>query len=160
MAIEFSSFLGNINKSIQSIPFLNVVLSSVIYTSIILSILVIIVMLFIYPQEHTPGWILVKVFIYIVILNTIVFSAHHAIIKDIYKDTAETKKSEEFMTNINNHKIGGIYQADNIRVVPKFEDHEDRDIDLDSKSSVISAVQSSHQQPVTVSSLLDELEQR
>ena len=124
MAIEFSSCLNGINNSIYNIPFLNNVFSSIIYTSIVLSILIIILIIFIYPcKKDTPSWILVKLFIYLFTVNAIIFSAQHSMTLNNYKEKSSDVKSDEFITNINK-RGGNIYNKENIKVVPNFNERE------------------------------------
>jgi hypothetical protein len=122
MSIEFSELLNTINSKVYSIPIFNTILSSVIYTSIILSILLIVILVFIYPcAEDTPSWAFAKIFIYLFIANTVIFSAHYSIMSNKYKEKIVDRASTDFITNIN-RRGGSIYDRDSIRVVPKFEE--------------------------------------
>ena len=140
MAIEFGSFIGNINNGIYSVPFLNVIFSSVLYTSIILSILLIVILLTIQPPEDS-SFELFKIFVYTFITNIIIFSVHSSIVSNNYKEQYEDKKSYELMDNIND-KTGGaaIYAEDTIKVMPQFKsseaesDNEDREEEIKVKS--------------------------
>lgn len=132
MAIEFSSFLGNINNTIYSMPFLNCILSSVVYTSIILSILIIIMVLFIYPcKKDTPGWVLVKLFIYIFAINTIIFSARYSMMSNQINEKSNDESSSNFITNINRRGGSNVYNNESIKVVPNFSEH--RQVEDDSE---------------------------
>jgi hypothetical protein len=140
MAIEFGSFIGNINNGIYSVPFLNVIFSSILYTSIILSILLIFILLTIQPPEDS-SFELFKIFVYTFITNIIIFSVHSSIVSNNYKEQYEDKKSYELMDNIND-KMGGsaIYAEDTIKVMPQFKnseaesDNEDREEEIKVKS--------------------------
>lgn len=154
MAIEFSSFIGNIHNSIYSVPILHTILSNVIYTSIVLSIILIILLLVIYPcKSDTPSWVMLKVFTYLVIVNTIVFSVHRSVLSNKYKEESSFKDNENIYNNIN--KVGGvgIYDEENIKVVPTFSNQND---------SCAEQSQSYHHnenKEVTVSDILDDVEQ-
>lgn len=122
MSIHFSEFLTDINSSIYSIPIFNTILSSVVYSAIILSILVIIMLLFVYPTGEIPAWVLTKMFIYLVLVNTVVFSAHYSLMNNKLNEKLTANSNSEFMSNIN--KKNGGYDKDNIKVVPCFKQRE------------------------------------
>lgn len=119
MSIHFSEFINDVNSSIYNIPIFNTILSSVVYSSIILSILVIVLLIFVYPADGIPSWVLVKMFIYLFIINTMIFSAHYSVMSSKCKEKSNNSKSEEFINNIN--RRGGAYDKDNIQVLPNFK---------------------------------------
>jgi hypothetical protein len=125
MAIEFSSVFGTISNGIYSIPFMNTILSSVLYTSIILSILLIIVIMFIYPgKKNSSSWVLVKLFIYLTIANVVVLSAHHSIMNNKYKERDSNDDSVKFIDNISKRGGNVVYANDSVQVIPRFEERE------------------------------------
>jgi hypothetical protein len=66
MTIEFNSFFGNISNSIYLVTGLNHIFSSVLYTSLVLSIMIIIMVMLIYPgEEKSPSWLIIKLFLYV-----------------------------------------------------------------------------------------------
>lgn len=134
MAIHFSEFLSDINSSIYNIPIFNTILSSVVYSSIILSILVIVMLIFVYPSDGIPSSVLVKMFVYLFVVNTLIFSAHYSVMSSKYKEKSSINKSDEFITNIN--RRGGAYDKDNIKVMPNFMSQEklDRDTEPETES--------------------------
>lgn len=125
MAIEFNSFTNNIFNSIYSIPLLNGIFSSILYTSIILTIILIIILLAIYPcEKDTPPWILLRIFLYLVVANTLVFSVHHSIISNKYEEKYSNDESGKFITNINRKGGNSIYNKESIEVKPNFAEYE------------------------------------
>jgi hypothetical protein len=121
MTIEFSSFFGNINGGITSLPIVGSILSSVVYTSIILSIILIIVITCILPfKQGTPSALIMKAFIYTFILNAVVFTLHSSTVANRYKEKYTDANDDVFINNIN-RKGGGIYDDDNVKVIPNFK---------------------------------------
>jgi len=151
MAIEFGSFIGNINNGIHSVPFLNVIFSSILYTSIILSILLIVILLVIQPSEDS-SFELFKIFVYTFITNIIVFSVHSSILSNKYKDQYANDKSYDFINDINDKTGGAIYAEDTIKVVPQFKSVDD-DTDLEMEDV-------SEPQNKTISDMLDDVEKK
>lgn len=124
MSIEINSLFGNITNSIYSTTGLNNLFVSIIWTSVILSIIIIIILMFMYPaKKGTPAWILFKIFLYIVAINTIILSVHNSIISNNYKEKYLDKSSDQFISNIN--KSGGYkLNNDHIKVNPSFDQKE------------------------------------
>jgi len=151
MAIEFSSFIGNINNGIHSVPFLNVIFSSILYTSIILSILLVVILLVIQPSEDS-SFELFKIFVYTFITNIIIFSVHSSIVSNKYKEQYAADKSLDFINNINDKTGGAIYAEDTIKVVPQFKSVDD-DTDLEMEDV-------SEPQNKTISDMLDDVEKK
>lgn len=154
MLIEFSSVINNINNSIYSTPLLNKILTNVIYTAIVLSIILLVLLLFILPcKPDTSGWIIVKLFIYLSIINTFVLSTFQNTTlikcKEKYIDIA----SNDVIDSINNKTGGMIYHKDNIRVVPnltKIDESYDYDVGDQKEASV--------PKNITVNDMLDSIE--
>jgi hypothetical protein len=150
MLIEFNSIISSINNSVHSIPLFKKILSNVIYTSIILSIILIIIVMFIYPcKSNTSNWLLVRLFIYLSIMNTIILVSYQSTISNKYKEKYMNDTSSSFITNINNKSGGNIYQKDSIKVVPNFKKSDDYESDeeIDKKE-------------MTASNILDYVEQK
>lgn len=124
--IEFSSVIKWINNSIYAVPFFNTILSNVIYTAIVLSILLIIILVAIYPCKNgTTGWIFVKLFLYLTIINAAILSAYQSVISNKYKDKYSETASNDFMNTINNKSGGTIYAEMHKKVMPDFKDRRD-----------------------------------
>lgn len=149
MTIQFSDFLSDINNSVYSIPFFNVVLSSVIYTSIVLSILVLIMVLFICPSSEISTITFGKMFIYLFIVNTLVFSAHYSVMGNKLRESSNIQSGDEFISNIS--RRGGAYDKDNISVKPNFTPMEKFEEDRPEQIA-------SRAEPVTVSEMLSSVE--
>lgn len=152
MAIEFSSFLGDVNNTIYSIPVFNTILSNVVYTSIILSIILLIIIIFIYPSDDMTTSSMIKLFIYIFIANTVVFASYNSFISNKYKEKYMDHSSDQFMTNINKKGGNTVYADENIKVTPKFANTDVR----------IYNEENEHKEDyknATTSDILDDLEQ-
>ena len=155
MAIEFNSLISDINNHIYSIPIVYKIFSNVIYVSIILSIILIIILMTFYPCDSS-GVELFKVFIYIALVNVLMFSAYNSIISNKYKKQYDTDKNHDFINSVNDRVGGAIFASDNIKVTPKF-----KDCDSDSDSGHVYTSQSeSNQVPLTTSDMLDDLEKK
>lgn len=152
MAIEFGSFVGNINNGIYSIPFLNTIFSSVLYTSIILTILLIIILLVIQPEDNSSE--LIKIFLYTFITNVIIFSVHSSIVSNKYKEHYSDKKSYDFISGINDKTGGAIYADETIKVIPQIKNDADSDSDSDSDKN--------YEEPKvkSISDMLDDVEKK
>jgi hypothetical protein len=130
MAIEFGSFVGNINNGIYSVPLLNMIFSSVVYTSIILSILLIVILLVIQPMEDN-SFELFKIFVYTSITNLVIFSVHSSIVSNKYKEQYSSDKSYDLINDINDKTGGAIYASDTIKVVPSFKSSDDSELEME-----------------------------
>ncbi len=120
MPIEMGTFLGGMTNSVYSVTGLNKIFSSVAYTSIILSIIVLLIIMFIYPcKKDTPSWLLLKVLLYVFIINIAILSLHNSIVKNDYKEKYLNTNIDNFMNNVNN-RDNGIYEEENIKVSPTF----------------------------------------
>ena len=154
--IEFNSLINSIQNNIHGIPFFNGILSNIVYVSITLSILLIIMILFIYPcKETTPAWVLAKLFVYLSITNLIIFSMHNSIMKNKYSEKFSSETSEKFINNINSR--GGsasIYNSENIKVVPTFKEIDSDEIDGTNETS------NEINKGLTVSDILDDVERQ
>lgn len=126
MPIEMGTFLGGMTNSVYSVTGLNKIFSSVVYTSIILSIIVLLIIMFIYPcRKDTPSWLLLKVLLYVFIINIAILSLHNSIIKNDYKEKYLNSNIDNFMNNVNN-RDNGIYDEENIKVSPTFAESQNR----------------------------------
>jgi hypothetical protein len=151
MAIQFSEIFNNLNNSVYSVPIFNTILGSIFYTSIILSILVIIMVVFISPDNTIAPTSFTKMFIYLFIINTLVFSAHYSMQADKYKEKSNEHASTEFITNIN--RSGGAHGS--IKVVPNFKTRESFP---DEEPEHEPAHEPEHKE-LTVSDMLNKIEQ-
>lgn len=159
MLIEFNSIINTINNSIYSVPFFNKVLSNVIYTAIILSIIAIIVIICIYPcKSNTSCWVLTRLFIYLIIVNTIILASYQSVITNKYKKKYIDSVSDDFITNINSKSGGTIYHRENMKVVPKFTHNESNNDDVYYTPSCME--DDSAKKLTTVSNILDDVEKR
>lgn len=118
------TFLGGVTNSVYSVTGFNKIFSNVAYTAIILSIIMIIIIMFIYPcKKDTPSWLLLKVLLYVFIVNIALLSLHNSIIKNDYKEKYLNSNIDEFMNNVNN-RDNGIYGEENIKVSPTFTERQ------------------------------------
>ncbi len=119
MAIEIGSFFGGICNSFYFATGLNNIFISITYTSILLSGIIILIIMLIYPcKKNTPLWRLLKVFLYISTASVIILSIHSSFMKNKYKETYLNSNVDKFMDNIHG---GAFYTDDKIKVKPHFE---------------------------------------
>lgn len=125
MAIEFNTFFGGIKNSVYATAGLNNVFCSIVYTALLLSIIILIILVCIYPcKKNTPPWRLVKVFIYVLIASVVVLALHSSFIKNKYQEAFIEKNADNYIDNI--HRYGGsagIYDNEKIKVTPKFDNN-------------------------------------
>jgi hypothetical protein len=122
MAIEINSFFGGICNSIYSATGLNHIFSSVLYTSIMLSITIILVIMLLYPgKKGTPVWVIFKLFLYIMMIITVVFSIHNSFIKNNYKEKYLNSNVSDLMDNIHG---GRMYNDEKISVQPHLDSYK------------------------------------
>lgn len=158
MAIEFSQFLNTFTNEFYSVPMFNGIFSSVVYSSVLLSILLIIILLFINPVEKgLSGSILLKLFIYLVTVNAFIFSIHHSVISNNIKYKSHDANSNEFIMNINK-RGGGIYDKENIKVMPMFKESTYKNRDEQDTESEPEQEQDTEYKVQTVSDMLDSVE--
>ncbi len=144
MPIEISSFLGGISNSIYSITGLNHIFSSVLYTALGLSIVIIIIIMLIYPcKKDTPLWLLFKTFLYIMIVIMMSFSIHSNFIRNNYK---EKYLNNNVSTMMNNTHGGVVYVDEKVDVRPRLDKTYEAMPD--------------EAPPQTLSDVLDDLERR
>ncbi len=118
------SFLSNICYSVYSTTGLHSVFSSILYTSIILSIIVLLILMFIYPcKKGTPSWILIKIFLYVLSINTIVFAIHNSIIKNNYKEKYLNNNVDTLMQNVYGGNKSPIYETEKLPVEANFREN-------------------------------------
>ena len=119
MSIEINTFFGDIFNSIYSATGLNKILRNVLYTSLFLSIIILVVTVTIYPcKKNTPMWIIFKLYIYILIISTIIISIHNNFIKSDFKEKYLNENVNHLMNNIH----GANYdQKDKVEVIPDFK---------------------------------------
>ena len=121
MAIDIGSFFQSICNKTYSVTGLNAVFSSVINMAIILSIIIILLIMTIYPcKKGTPIYILGKLFLYVLLISVSLLSLHSSIIKNDYQQ----KYSDQTMGTFIN-KIGGkneIYREDMVEIKPQYSD--------------------------------------
>ena len=161
MLIEFSSMINDINNSIYSVPLFNKILSNVLYTAIVLSIIILIVLIVIYPcKGDTSGWILTRLFIYISIINTFLLSVFRNTTISKCKEKYSDSMSNDFITNINSKTGGYIYHKDNMKVVPNLKkpEIEDDDDDSDDSDNSDSDDKPKENKNITISDMLDNIE--
>lgn len=146
MAIEFNVLTGGISNYLYEIPMLNSAFSNVLYTSIILSILLMIILLFIYPCSNSRGSrgsksesktnVFIKLFLYLVLVNTGILTIHHSMVSTKYKEKLANSTNEAFINNITQRGGNVVYSDENIRVVPDLSEQERID---DSEVGIISS---------------------
>src|SRR6476661_992073 len=113
MTIEFNSISSGITNYIGNKSLLGSILNNVFFTAITLTILLIMMVLFLYPTNSknrksngsNPSNTLVKLFVYLFLTNATVLALHYSITTKKCKEESDLQQSSEFITNIN--KKGG-----------------------------------------------------
>jgi hypothetical protein len=109
------------NDTMSSMPIIGTILSNLVYTSIILSIIILIMVMTILPcKSGTSSTQVLKAFVYVLITNAIVFALHNSSVSNMYREKYANAEIGTFMGNIN-RKTGGAYTVDNIKVSPQFK---------------------------------------
>ncbi len=154
MTIEFNSFFGSVSNSIYSTTGLNHIFSSVLYTSLSMTIIIIIMVLLIYPaRENSPSWIVVKLFLYVFGGVLAIFSVHGSFIKNDYKEKCENNRVNNLMNSIHGGKF--VYNGDSIPVQPNLEhveEHEEREEHEEERFKT--------SKPISLSAMIDDLEKK
>lgn len=120
MVIEIGDLLNKAARSTCSINMLNPICSSVVYTSIVLSVLVILIMIIINPSksEGSAAMGILKMFLYVFIFTLIILFLHSSTIKSNYKKKYLNNNVDNFITKMHNSRDDPIYNKSKVSVVP------------------------------------------
>lgn len=117
MTIEIGHFLGDISNSTYSSSGLNSIFGSVLYTSILLSIVLLLIICFIYPcKKNTPLWVTFKLMFYVFIGVLSILYLHHGALYHKYEKKIEDRSVSNLINGINNPSPA--YEGDRIQVNP------------------------------------------
>lgn len=121
MTIEINSFFGSIYNSFYSVTGLNKIFSSVVYTSILISGLIVLLLMFLYPcKKNTPLWILFKIFIYILTIMVFTLSIHNSLVRNRYKSQYQDTSINNMMDTIHGGRNDIVYNNEKMQVNPKL----------------------------------------
>jgi hypothetical protein len=113
MTIEINTLLNNVVNKVYGAPKSNAVLSSVLYTTLLMSVSVLLIILLIYPTKpNSPVWLLVKTFLYVFMSNAIILILHRNMLKHTYEEKYD--KGSDVLG-------GRMFESDKIKVSPKVE---------------------------------------
>ncbi len=129
MPIEISNFFSDINTSMFNIIGLNRIFTSVIYTSLLISVIVMIIVLFLYPyKKSTPSYLFIKSFLYITMAVTIILALHSSFIRTYYRAKSQDTELNSFVDRVG----GNNHSEDSVPIVPSqvISDNQ-QDIDDD-----------------------------
>lgn len=102
---------------------MNGLFTSRIHTTAILTIMVIILIMLLYPcKQNTPMWILLKLGFYIFIVSISIIFIHDCVLYNKNIKDKESKNSDSMVENINTDNV--VYDNDKVKVSPQTIDKE------------------------------------
>jgi len=114
---------------------------------------------FIYPcKKRTPMWIVFKLFLYILLASTIVFSIHSNFIRNNYKEKYNTSNINNIIQNPHN---GTVYGGESVTIKPNLNYQKEPTFDPDLLKSIDPANSynyTNRDTSSTIDSLLTEVE--
>lgn len=164
MSIDIGQFFGGLQSSTYSSNALNGIFSSITYTTILLGIIVIIIVMAVYPcKKGTPMWVLAKLFFYVCLTTVIVLSFHNGIIKDKCEKKYRDEKINEFTGGYNMNNP--IYNKDRVNITPTVDvskyhtnNYNEGGADSDEESGEDEPVRINHEQ--TVNEMITNLQRK
>ncbi len=112
--------VGNIRNSTYSHMGINGIFGSVLYTSLILTmILIIIVALLVPKKKNTKSWVMFKLFIYTLISVLGVVALHNSIVKSTYQVRYQDRNAETLLSHIGNAQHNPLYLSNRVQVAPR-----------------------------------------
>ncbi len=100
MPIDLYSSLKGASQWAFGSPLLNNILGSSIFVAAMVSVLMILLIMFMYPAKAgTSGFVIAKMFIYMFFGALMVIFLHDGVMKHIFEEEYAEKESEDFMQN-------------------------------------------------------------
>lgn len=146
MSIDIGSFSKDISNKIYSITGLNFIFSNICVTSILLSSVILLIIMILFPfRKGTGAFLLGKLLLYIYISVLLTLIIYRSTIKNIYEKKYTDKNVKQFIDT-----IGGnvVYEKDSMRVKPNYY----KDVESTNSSA------KNRVNPTTAKGLLDEME--
>jgi hypothetical protein len=123
MPIEINSLFEGAYRSVYSSTGLDNVFSNILYTSALLTVIVLVIILFVYPHKHASTRLIFKVLLYIFAANVVVLALHSNFVKESYKNKYLNKNMSNFIDDIHAYGGNNIYADDKIRIQPELQPH-------------------------------------
>ena len=121
MPFELSKYLKNTYGLTFASRGLNVIFCNKFYTTIILTIIILMIITIMYPcKKGTPFWVVCKVGLYIFIATITILFIHGSVTHSINALVLDGVDDDEFVANIN----GGnniAFDGDNMHIKPNFD---------------------------------------
>ena len=120
MPFELSKYLKNTYGLTFASRGLNVIFCNKFYTTIILTIIILMIITIMYPcKKGTPFWVVGKVGLYIFMATITILFIHGSVTHSINALVLGVVDDDEFVANINGDN-NIAFDGDNIRIKPKF----------------------------------------
>ena len=119
MPFELSESLKNTCSMTFASRGVNAIFSNKIYTSAILTIMIIVLIMILYPgKKGTPFWIVGKLGVYIFLVSLAVIFIHNGVVYSAFENKKGNKEIDGFISNLGDDS-NIAFKGDNIAVKPK-----------------------------------------
>ena len=141
MSIELGYFFNDVCGT-TSKSWFGFLFSNIIYTAILLSLIILIIICFTYPvKKNTPLYVTIKLIFYIFIVTLGILAIHNSIIQSKIEDSYSSKMNKDILKVVGgrDNLISLLGSEKNIKITPKYKslDSEDTNIQIGSKSREI-----------------------
>lgn len=123
MTIEFGYLFNDVCQTTSNTWF-GFLFSNVVYTSILLSLIILIIICFTYPvKKNTPFYITIKLIFYVFIAVLGILAIHNSIIESKLEDSYSSKMNKEILKVVGGRDdiITLLGPDKNIKIVPKYK---------------------------------------
>jgi hypothetical protein len=121
MPIDFYSSIKKTSQWAFNSPLLNNLLGSSIFVSLLISFIMVLIIMIMYPAKSGSSiTIVLKMFLYMFMSSLIVIFLHDGIIKYMFEEQMDTKKMDSMMmgTTIDDREKFALYNSDRNMVKP------------------------------------------
>lgn len=116
MAIEFGTLFSDATKSLCNTSGMRSTFNSILWVSLILSIIMILLMIIFYPRKGNSFWSILKIFMYSLIANATVLTIHDSCVQHEFDKLSRSRSSVD---DINRARNSVQMSSDNsINAVP------------------------------------------
>lgn len=122
MAIDIGAFFSDISNKTYSNLKLKRIFDSVIYTSLLITFVLVIIIYVNSPRNITNFWLLMKICLYVFLASSAILSIHKSIIRHDYEKNNLEKEQLETFNNRVAHNI--TYGEEIKKVIPMFDKTE------------------------------------
>ena len=125
MPFELSESLKNTCSMTFASRGVNLIFSNKIYTSAILTIMIIVLIMILYPgKKGTPFWIVGKLGVYIFLVSLAIIFIHNGVVYSAFENKNGNKEIDGFINSIGDD-TNIAFRGDNIAVKPKTDGNRD-----------------------------------